>query len=164
MTPKLFLWVQMVNNKLFSRGRKLSYTFQQSVKSCSLLLRTSALDLRRPPLGSTLVWANGNQHRSFSNCHYNEDKKLSPNASPEDILQDDSHFGGPQHSVYSNILCPLSWCQLCLLWCGRMPWPVSAGSITQNPWVNTEEILSQRRQIYPSLWLPFLPECLLGNK
>lgn len=45
--------------------------------------------------------------------------------STEDIAPDDSYFQRLQHSVYANILCPLSSCQLCLLLCGCLPWLVT---------------------------------------
>lgn len=43
------------------------------------------------------------------------------------LCGNDSYFQPLPHSVYANILCPLSRCQLCLLLGGCLPWPVTDG-------------------------------------
>lgn len=131
------------------------------LKRCQILelitKKLWVLDLRRPSPELARVIANCDLHCPFSDHHYNEDKKSPlPHASAEDIVYDDSLLRRLQPSAYSNIPCPLSSCQHCLLQCGCVRQPVTVCEpcrehITQesDPWVSSKETLSQRRRNSP---------------
>lgn len=152
------------NNNLLSMEDKSSSThFLKGVKSWSPLVRICTFDLGCR--GFFVAWACCNKHRLLTVIVIRIRKGVSPFASTEDstgwfiFFKDCSAL----FTQISFVLCRGASFAFCYVGACLGQWQ-TASSVTLNPWVSSAETLSQRRQIYSSLWLPLLSKCLLENK
>lgn len=136
----------------------------KGVRSWSPLVRICTFDLFRC-WGGVVAWACCNKHRPLTVTVIRIRKGVSPFASTEDGTGWFIFFKD-WRTLFTQISCVL--CRganfaFCYVGARLGRWQ-TASSVTLNPWVSSEETLSQRRQIYSSLWPPLLSKCLLENK